>query len=44
MGQFLSVQELRQMIAEVDVDGSGSIEFGEFLSLMARYSFSQTAP
>ncbi|GAV75777.1 EF_hand_5 domain-containing protein [Cephalotus follicularis] len=29
-------EELKSMINEVDADGSGTIEFGEFLDLMAR--------
>ncbi|KAL4637508.1 hypothetical protein ACB092_03G081700 [Castanea dentata] len=29
-------EELKSMINEVDVDGNGTIEFGEFLNLMAR--------
>lgn len=29
-------EELRNMIDEVDVNGNGTIEFGEFLNLMAR--------
>ncbi|GMJ12193.1 calmodulin-like 11 [Hibiscus trionum] len=29
-------EELRSMINEVDTDGNGAIEFGEFLNLMAR--------
>ncbi|KAK9083648.1 hypothetical protein Scep_030119 [Stephania cephalantha] len=29
-------QELYDMISEVDVDGNGTIEFGEFLNLMAK--------
>ncbi|KAH9687930.1 calmodulin [Citrus sinensis] len=29
-------EELRNMISEVDVNGNGTIEFGEFLNLMAR--------
>jgi Ca2+-binding EF-hand superfamily protein len=29
-------EELRNMIREVDVDGNGTIEFGEFWNLMAR--------
>ncbi|XP_010274270.1 PREDICTED: calmodulin-like protein 11 isoform X2 [Nelumbo nucifera] len=29
-------EELQEMISEVDVDGNGTIEFGEFLGLMAR--------
>lgn len=28
-------EELQDMISEVDVDGNGTIEFAEFLSLMA---------
>ncbi|PON73836.1 Parvalbumin [Parasponia andersonii] len=28
--------ELQSMISEVDIDGNGTIEFGEFLNLMAR--------
>lgn len=31
-----TVDELQSMIKEVDVDGNGTIEFGEFLNLMAR--------
>ncbi|KAK9146558.1 hypothetical protein Sjap_006461 [Stephania japonica] len=29
-------QELHDMISEVDIDGNGTIEFGEFLNLMAK--------
>ncbi|KAH7543239.1 calmodulin-like protein 11 [Ziziphus jujuba] len=29
-------EELKNMISEVDADGNGTIEFGEFLNLMAR--------
>ncbi|XP_056168080.1 calmodulin-2/4-like [Syzygium oleosum] len=29
-------EELQSMINEVDIDGNGTIEFGEFLNLMAR--------
>ncbi|MCL7025024.1 hypothetical protein MKW94_021092 [Papaver nudicaule] len=29
-------EELQDMIKEVDVDGNGTIEFGEFLTLMAK--------
>lgn len=29
-------EELQAMMDEIDVDGSGSIEFGEFINLMAR--------
>ncbi|XP_027353284.1 calmodulin-like protein 11 isoform X3 [Abrus precatorius] len=31
-----TVEELQIMMSEVDTDGSGTIEFGEFLNLMAR--------
>ncbi|KAK7397304.1 hypothetical protein VNO78_18472 [Psophocarpus tetragonolobus] len=31
-----TVEELQIMMNEVDTDGSGTIEFGEFLNLMAR--------
>ena len=27
-------EELQNMISEVDIDGNGTIEFGEFLNLM----------
>ncbi|XP_074566659.1 calmodulin-1-like [Curcuma longa] len=36
LGQNPSEEELQEMVQEVDADGNGSIEFGEFLSLMAR--------
>ncbi|XP_002965450.2 neo-calmodulin [Selaginella moellendorffii] len=36
LGQNPSEQELREMIEEVDVDGNGTIDFQEFLNLMAR--------
>lgn len=29
-------EELQNMINEVDIDGNGAIEFGEFLNLIAR--------
>lgn len=29
-------EELQDMISEVDVDGNGTIEFSEFLNLMAK--------
>jgi Ca2+-binding EF-hand superfamily protein len=35
MGQNLSESELQDMIKEVDADGNGTIEFFEFLNLMA---------
>ncbi|WOL19637.1 calmodulin-1-like [Canna indica] len=36
LGQNPTEEELQEMIQEVDADGSGTIEFGEFLNLMAR--------
>lgn len=36
LGQNPIKEELQDMINEVDVNGNGTIEFGEFLSLMAR--------
>ncbi|CAN6462965.1 unnamed protein product [Victoria cruziana] len=36
LGQNPTDEELREMICEVDVNGNGTIEFGEFLNLMAR--------
>ncbi|RRT42271.1 hypothetical protein B296_00044414, partial [Ensete ventricosum] len=36
LGQDPSEEELQEMIREVDSDGNGTIEFGEFLNLMAR--------
>lgn len=36
LGQNPSEEALRQMINEVDADGSGTIDFAEFLTLMAR--------
>ncbi|XP_067141220.1 calmodulin-like [Centruroides vittatus] len=36
LGQTPTQAELREMIKEVDTDGSGSIEFAEFLTLMAK--------
>lgn len=36
LGQNPSSEELHDMISEVDVDGNGTIEFTEFLNLMAR--------
>lgn len=36
LGQNPTEQSLRQMINEVDADGSGTIDFAEFLTLMAR--------
>lgn len=36
LGQSPTEESLRQMINEVDADGSGTIDFAEFLTLMAR--------
>ena len=36
LGQNPSADELKQMILEVDEDGSGSIEFPEFLMMMKK--------
>ncbi|XP_074590154.1 calmodulin-1-like [Curcuma longa] len=36
LGQRPSEEELREMIQEVDADGNGTIELGEFLNLMAK--------
>ncbi|KAJ2060316.1 hypothetical protein GGI17_003844 [Coemansia sp. S146] len=38
VGQNPTEAELQDMINEVDKDGNGTIDFGEFLSLMARQS------
>jgi calmodulin len=36
LGQNPTENELQEMINDVDADGSGSIEFSEFLNLMAK--------
>ena len=36
LGLQASQQELQQMMTEADEDGSGSIEFNEFLNMMKR--------
>ena len=36
LGQNPSTDELKQMILEVDEDGSGSLEFPEFLEMMKK--------
>lgn len=36
LGQNRPPQELNTMIAEVDADGNGTIEFDEFLNVMTR--------
>ena len=40
LGQNPTEAELADMINEVDADGNGTIDFPEFLSLMARYRVS----
>ncbi|NXX79624.1 CALMS protein, partial [Urocolius indicus] len=36
LGQNPTEAELRDMVGEADADGSGTVDFGEFLALMAR--------
>jgi Ca2+-binding EF-hand superfamily protein len=36
LGQNPSKEELYEIINDVDSDGNGTIEFGEFLNLMSR--------
>lgn len=36
LGQNPTKEELHEMMNEVDVDGNGTIEFNEFINLMAR--------
>jgi calmodulin len=36
LGQSPTEEELREMVKEVDADGSGAIDFQEFLTLLAR--------
>jgi calmodulin len=36
LGQRPSEEELREMIAEVDADGNGAVDFPEFLALLER--------
>jgi calmodulin len=36
LGQNASEEELKDMINEVDADGNGTIDFPEFLTMMAR--------
>ncbi len=43
LGQSPTDAALRQMIEEVDADGSGTIDFAEFLTLMARKMKTQDA-
>jgi Ca2+-binding EF-hand superfamily protein len=44
LGQNPSETELQDMINEVDTDGSGTIDFPEFLNLMARKAKVLTIP
>jgi calmodulin len=41
LGQHPTEQSLRQMIGEVDADGSGTIDFAEFLMIMSRKNKAQ---
>ena len=43
LGQNPTEADLRQMIREVDADGNGTIDFQEFLALMARTAGSADA-
>ena len=36
LGQKPTLAELEMMIKEVDIDGNGEIDFGEFLTMMAK--------
>ena len=36
LGQSTSEAELRELIQEYDIDGNGTLDFPEFLELMAR--------
>jgi calmodulin len=36
LGQKPTIAELEAMIKEVDIDGNGEIDFGEFLTMMAK--------
>ena len=36
LGQRLAEDELKRMVKEVDVDGNGTVEFPEFLAMLAR--------
>ena len=36
LGQNPTDEELQEMVNEVDVDGNGEIDFGEFLLMMAK--------
>lgn len=38
-GQNPSDKELQDMVDDIDIDGNGTIEFSEFLSLMTRKKF-----
>ena len=39
LGQNPTIAELQDMITEVDVDGNGTIDFTEFLSMMSKKMF-----
>jgi len=37
LGQNFEEKDLKELIEEIDIDGSGELEFDEFLTLTARY-------
>uniref|UniRef100_A0A1W7RAV8 Calglandulin n=1 Tax=Hadrurus spadix TaxID=141984 RepID=A0A1W7RAV8_9SCOR len=43
MGQSFNEKELRELIVEVDADGSGELEFDEFLVLTAKFLVEEDA-
>ena len=43
LGQNFEESDLQQLIQEIDVDGSGELEFDEFLTLTARFLVEEDA-
>lgn len=43
LGQTFEESDLRELIAEIDQDGSGELEFDEFLALTARFLVEEDA-